>query len=82
MNTDGRGFMKMREDLKIEARRAWAEYGDATVEAFRFPKGSKIKFDGFEAVLKDADEKRLKELIGDVRARTTAIRDAKFVGEP
>lgn len=73
--------MTRLDELKVEARRAWSHYADAIVEGFRFPKGSKIQFDGFEALLKEADEQRIKDLIADVKARTKEMREAKFMGE-
>ena len=67
--------------LKREALKAWVEYGQAVVKAFRFPEGSVIAADGLQEMLTNATDSRAREFISWVRQETETVRSMKFIGE-
>ncbi|HTV81604.1 MAG TPA: hypothetical protein VME18_03050 [Acidobacteriaceae bacterium] len=68
-------------ELKSETRRAWHEYGEAIVKAWRFPPGSPILTDGVEELLSHFNDKKTKAFVEWVREQTEEVRSMKFVGE-
>ena len=69
------------EDLKLEARKTWHEYGEVICEAFMFPPGSAIVADGVELMLNSASEQRVHRFISYVRSEIEELRSAKFMDE-
>lgn len=69
------------DQLKSEAIAAWHDYGDAIVEAFHFPAGSRIDDSALAGVIKRGDDASLKALTAYARKQAAELRNAKFVGE-
>jgi hypothetical protein len=67
--------------LKREATKAWLEFEEALVQAFRFPSGSKMAADGLQQLLSKADDDQLKAFTLYLRRQTDEVRSMKFVGE-
>ena len=74
--------MGMASDaLKHEAVRAWLDYEEAVVQAFRFPSGSKMAADGLQQFLSKADDEQLKAFTVYLRKQAEEVRSMKFLGE-
>jgi hypothetical protein len=67
--------------LKREAVRAWLEYEEALVRAFRFSSGSKMAADGLQQFLSKADDEQLKAFTVYRRKQAEEVRSMKFLGE-
>ena len=69
------------DEIKLEVRQAWFEYGKAVVEGFGFPRGSQITADGLEELLAASTEEGLRDFLERVRSQTKELRSMRYVGE-
>jgi hypothetical protein len=67
--------------MKREAVRAWLDFEEAVVRAFRFPSGSKMAADGLQQFLSKPDDEQLKALTVYLRKQAEEVRSMKFLGE-